>query len=279
MVSYKKQLELQDKKRFYSYTDFRDHLFLFFAKPLSIIFFKLGLKANYVTILSGLSSIIGGLFLTSEKPIYLFSGMIFFIIFYLLDYCDGIVARLRNEQSIGGQYFDLIMHIVNGVSFGMGISLGSILTDGREYIPFAILTVISLSLTLSRFSIGWMAIAMKICEDIKINKNNEDNTISVKQKKPLLLKFLTRFGSILFHEDYFIFTVSLLLFLNIFYGGYLPIDVRTILIIYGAIIYFPAMLLETIFYSDTKLDKIFKKFSRKDKNFLLPDFIFFNDNN
>ena len=88
MILYKKLLYAQKLKRFYSY-EFRDGIFLFFAEPLSILFFKLGLNANFVTFLSGLCSILGSLFLISKDPVIMFFAMFFFIAFYLLDYCDG----------------------------------------------------------------------------------------------------------------------------------------------------------------------------------------------
>ena len=277
MVSFKKKFNSQEKKRFYSY-DKRDLFFMLFAKPLSIIFFKLGFTANFITLLSGLCSIIGCFLLTFENQEVIFFGMFFFILFYVLDYCDGIVARLRNEQSIGGQYLDLIMHIVNGVCFATGISLGSIFADGREYIPFAILTIISVSLTLSRFSIGWMTIAMKSCELKKLNKEiGKDRFKNSNIKKSLFIKLLVRLGSFIFHEDYFIFTVTVILFFNIFYNKYLIFDIRTILIIYGAIIYFPAMVMDIIFYSEEKLKKIFVKFNNDNFDYKLPDFIYFKD--
>ena len=277
MVSFKKKFNSQEKKRFYSY-DQRDLFFMLFAKPLSIIFFKLGFTANFITLLSGLCSIIGCFLLTFENQEVIFFGMFFFILFYVLDYCDGIVARLRNEQSIGGQYLDLIMHIVNGVCFATGISLGSIFVDGREYIPFAILTIISVSLTLSRFSIGWMTIAMKSCELKKLNKEiGKDRFKNSNIKKSLFIKLLVRLGSFIFHEDYFIFTVTVILFFNIFYNKYLIFDIRTILIIYGAIIYFPAMVMDIIFYSEEKLKKIFVKFNNDNFDYKLPDFIYFKD--
>jgi len=284
MDRYKNKLAAQEKKRFYKYSsrDYffsRDNFFMFFAKPLSMIFYKLGFTANFITLLSGLFSIIGGLLLTLEKPLLIFFGMFFFISFYLLDYCDGIVARLRNEDNVGGLYMDLIMHIVNGASFAVGISFGSILSDGKEYIPFALLTIISVSLTLNRFSIGWMAIAMRICEDKKANKKNQESELYIsKVKKSLFTKGFIRLGSFLFHEDYFIFTVTIILFINIFYNSYYPIDIRTFLIIYGAIIYFPAMLMDIIFYSEKKLKHIFIRFNNENSDYHLPDFIYFKDN-
>lgn len=281
MLLNKKLIKDQEKKRFYDYDSFQDRIFIFFANPLSLILYKTGFNAISITLISGFSSIIGGYFLTFENEIVIFAAMIFFIVFYLLDYCDGIVARLRNEQSVGGQYIDSIMHVVTSLSFSTGISVGAVLIDGRKMIPFAILSIIASSLTLSRFSIGWMSIVMKICEDKKQNNNNKKDKrikfISHNYKILFIVKILRRLGSLIFHEDYFIFSVPVIFFFNILYGKNLQIDIRSILIIYGSLIYFPAMLFDILYFSKGKIDSGYLEFKKNDLNPKLPEFIYFKD--
>ena len=153
MKQRKKLLEDALNKRFYSYEDIRDTIFLFLAKPISYFLFKLGFTANFVTLISGLFSLIGGLLISLDNKFSMLLGSLFFLAFYLFDYVDGIVARLRNEQSIGGQYIDLIMHLVTVVSFSLGVSIGSINNNGSLMIPLAFVNVIACALNLSRFKL------------------------------------------------------------------------------------------------------------------------------
>ena len=97
-------------------------------------------------------------------------------IFYLLDYVDGLVARLNKKSSVGGQYLDLVMHQIVGIAISFGIFVGALKAEGEYIIPFGILSVIASSFFLSRFSIGWFSIIMKYFEH-KMDKNrNKINT-------------------------------------------------------------------------------------------------------
>lgn len=276
MFEFKKNIQNQRDKRFYKYEDFRDKSFIIIAEPLSILFYKLGFNSTFITLLSGLCSILGGLLLTLDNKLIILLSMIFFVFYYLLDYCDGILARLRNEQSTGGQYLDSIMHIVTELSFVLGLSFGSILKDGRYFLPFAFLSVIASSLTFSRFAMAWMSICMAICEKKQVN-NIDTKLVTQNKAKPFILKVIIRLGSLIFHEDYFIFIVPVFFFLNIFYSDFLFLDIRTIILIYGSIVYLPAMILDIMFYKKFKIDKIYSYFS--DPNYLpkLPDFIYLKD--
>ena len=261
MINQKKINSANDNKRFYPYIDFRDKIFLVFAKPISLLFFKIGINGNTVSLFSGLFALCGGILLASNNKLIMLSGSACFLLFYLLDYVDGMVARYRDEQSIGGQYLDLIMHLIVSISFSLGISIGSINNDGALIIPFAFLTVIASGLTLSRFSIGWMSIIMKLNENkisTQLNQSNK-NISKIKKTRKFIHKILIRLGSLIFHEDYFIFTLPIILFFNLFLGSKLNIDIRSIIIIFGGVIYFPAIILDVIFYTNNRIDLYYYK--------------------
>ena len=249
MIKYKKEIKEAIDLRFYKYEDFRDKTFLILAKPLAYFLYKLGIDANTISLTSGLVAIIGGLLLTSQNKTIIFVGSLCFPIFYLLDYVDGIVARLNKKSSLGGQYLDLVMHQVVEIAIAFGIFVGALRAEGEYIIPFGIFSIIASSFFLSRFSIGWFSIVMKFFEqkiitNEKIIKSNK--IIKRKIKKNIILLILCRMGSFLFHEDYAVFTLPIIFFSNIFLFRFLVLDIRAIITIYGGLVLYPAIILDII---------------------------------
>tara|TARA_Y100000589_G_scaffold332324_1_gene391754 strand:- start:12499 stop:13332 length:834 start_codon:yes stop_codon:yes gene_type:complete len=275
MKKYKKKINNAENSRFYRYQDFRDKLFLVIANPIAYLFYKLGLSANMVSLASGLIAIVGSILLSSKYPLLIFCGSLCMPLFYLLDYVDGIVARLNSKQSVGGQYLDLIMHQVVVISISFGLFVGSLRADGEIMIPFGLLSIIASSFLLNRFSIGWFAIIMKYFEQkstkgIKVIRSNQLN-----KKKNIIISILSRLGSLLFHEDYAIFSLPLIFFFNIFFHEKIDIDLRSIMIIYGALILFPAMILDIIFYTNNKIDRNYNNLIENEFKPKLPDVFYF----
>ena len=182
MNNYNKKIGKANDLRFYKYEDFRDKIFLILANPLAYFFYKLRIKADTISLLSGFIAILGGILLTSQNKIIIFLGSLCFPIFYLLDYVDGLVARLNKKSSVGGQYLDLIIHQIVGISISFGIFVGALKGEGEYMIPFGILSLIASSFFLSRFSIGWFSIIMKFL-NIKLKNRNKINIKKVEKKK------------------------------------------------------------------------------------------------
>lgn len=276
-MKYIKDIKNSNNLRFYQYEDIRDKIFLIIANPLSYIFFKIGINANQVSILSGFFAILGGILLSSEKNNLAFAGAMCVPIFYLLDYVDGIVARLNKKPTVGGQYIDLIMHQVVTISISIGIFIGALNSDGKFVIPFGILSVLASSFLLSRFAIGWFSIIMKYNEDRSLEKviKYRKKTKIKKKNKNFIISILLRLGSLFFHEDYAIFSLPLLFFLNIFFHDLLIFDVRTFLSLFGGLVLFPAIILDIIYYSNYKIDSNYYLFLDKEFKKKLPDFYYF----
>ena len=266
--------------RFYKYEDFRDKIFLILANPLAYFFYKLRIKANTISLLSGFVAILGGTLLTSQDKIIIFLGSLCFPIFYLLDYVDGLVARLNKKSSVGGQYLDLVMHQIVGIAISFGIFVGALKAEGEYIIPFGILSVIASSFFLSRFSIGWFSIIMKNFEQ-KMYKNGKKINTQKKgrknTKKNIILSILLRLGSLLFHEDYAIFSLPLIFFSNMIIPKFFYFDIRAMITIYGALILFPAIILDIIFYANNKIDSIFIKINDNKLKPKLPDILYFKN--
>ena len=280
MTKYKKEIKEAIDLRFYKYEDFRDKTFLIVAKPLAYFFYRLGIDANTISLTSGLVAILGGVLMTSQNKIIIFIGSLCLPIFYLLDYVDGIVARLNKKSSIGGQYLDLIMHQVVEITISFGIFVGALRAEGEFMIPFGILSIIASSFFLSRFSIGWFSIVMKSFEQ-KIKSKGRiiggNKRIKRKIKKNIILSILFRIGSFLFHEDYAIFTLPLIFFSNLFLFRYLVFDIRAIITIFGGLVLFPAIILDIIFYANNKIDCNLKNLNDKNLKPKLPDILWFKN--
>ena len=278
MSNYKKEINKSIKLRFYKYQDFRDKIFLILANPLAYFFYKIGIDANTLSLTSGLVAIIGGILLTSQNKTIVFFGSLCFPLFYLLDYVDGIVARLNKKNSIGGKYLDLVMHQVVGISISFGIFVGALKAEGEYIIPFGLLSVIASSFFLSRFSIGWFSIVMEFFEQ-KIKNNGKIIKLPklVKRKKNIILLILFRLGSLLFHEDYAVFTLPIIFFSNIFLFNYFVFDIRAIITIYGSLLLFPAIILDIIYYANNKIDSNFRNLNHKNLKPKLPDILYFKN--
>src|SRR3990170_4417554 len=113
--------------RFFPYDDWRDKLFVPPSIVLVWIFVNLGWSGNAVSWLSGVVTIIGGVLLASSDTFLVVAGACSFMLFYLLDYVDGGVARFRNEGGIEGQYVDWLMHSISALSISLGIFIGALL--------------------------------------------------------------------------------------------------------------------------------------------------------
>ena len=98
-------------------------------RPISIrltwLLVRTPISANEVTILQCIFGLIGAvLFACSEYVL----GAIFLQIGYILDLCDGEVARWKHQESKAGNYLDLINHriVIPAMFFGLGIGTGYI---------------------------------------------------------------------------------------------------------------------------------------------------------
>lgn len=91
--------------------------------PLSFILFKLGLSANAVSILGIILSIIGGVFIFSGC---ILSGLLFLLVSYILDFCDGNIARVYRNH----------LHIVDAEKQKLGLLLENLYANVSYFIFF-----------------------------------------------------------------------------------------------------------------------------------------------
>ena len=100
------------------------YIYRHFSTPFTWTFVKFRIPPNIITIFSFFLCIIGFYFLSIGTYISLIFGLLFFILFKILDMSDGEVARIQNKTSIEGIYFDRISHYLYTCCLGIGLGLG-----------------------------------------------------------------------------------------------------------------------------------------------------------
>ena len=94
------------------------------STPFTWIFVNLGIAPNTLTLLGFIVPLFGYYYLSQGSYFSMFIGTLWFLLFKILDVCDGEVARFTNSKSLEGLYFDRINHYVFSLAFGVGIGLG-----------------------------------------------------------------------------------------------------------------------------------------------------------
>jgi phosphatidylglycerophosphate synthase len=236
-LKYKLQFVISHKKKS-THKDWRSKLFLTPALFFTWIFLKLRISANTVSLISIFFPIIGSFFLASQNLKIIFIGSLGISIYFLLDYSDGALAKISKTSSINGIFLDLLMHPLAVVSTISGISIGAIYVTGPQIIPFAILTIIATLISNIKDSYVWFAICF-----FGFEKKNKNSYFYKKKIKKIdhstnnIYRLLKNFCTILFHENYLIFTLPLVSLVNLVFN--FPLDFRVAIVVVGAIIYFP----------------------------------------
>ena len=150
------------------------------AYPLAALFCKLGLSANCVTIMSGISWIISAvavvlsgwmLGLGNISNGYWLLGISLFMVNlgYILDVADGSVARMTNTSSSSGYFLDYVFHLIFHPMYFCSIGIFLYLADGG--IVYLVIGLISIC---SGWGASFSAKEHVLCEHIA--KNSVDFT-------------------------------------------------------------------------------------------------------
>lgn len=248
MISYKEVNDRCISERFFPYDDWRDKIFVPPSIFLTWVFINTGASANFVSFLSGAIAIIGSIMMISENPQIAFFGSFGYIIYYLLDYVDGGVARFNGNIGVGGQYIDWLMHVVSSISVFLAVFISAFKIEGDWIIPFGILTLISVALNLDKYSFAWFSISMYYQQQKIKTFPNKPKPIKIDQTRKqngIFYKILKKIATIIFHENYVIFYLPIFTFLNIYVFNNI-IDFRIVIILIGATINFPITMIEIL---------------------------------
>lgn len=94
--------------------------------PFTAFFIKSGLHPNYITLLGGAAGILAFSSFSIGTKAGFMAGAFLFEAFYILDNCDGEVARARGLSSKFGSWMDTLVdccvHTLCFVGIGIGVS-------------------------------------------------------------------------------------------------------------------------------------------------------------
>jgi len=94
--------------------------------PFTALFIKSGLHPNYITLLGGAVGILAFFLFSMGSKVGFIGGAVLFEAFYILDNCDGEVARARGLSSKFGSWMDTLVdcfiHVLAFIGIGIGAS-------------------------------------------------------------------------------------------------------------------------------------------------------------
>ena len=234
-------------ERYFAYDSLQDRLFVPIAMYLVWLFVRIGVSGNAVSWLSALVAVLGAFLLTSSDSLVVLIGSFGYILWCLLDYVDGAVARFNGKGSVAGQYIDWIMHVIAHIAIIAGIAIGAMNSVGAWIYPFAILGIVAAGLTYAKFSMAWFAICMEQ-QQRRASSHDVQNWAKTKivpasGRLWLWFDYIRRLTVVIFHENWLIFTLPLLAIAQ-FFQVFGAIDLRVVFTIIAGSLYFPVQVLE-----------------------------------
>ena len=234
-------------ERYFAYDSLQDRLFVPVAMYLVWLFVRMGVSGNAVSWLSALIAVLGAFLLTSSDSSVVLIGSFGYILWCLLDYVDGAVARFNGKGSVAGQYVDWIMHVIAHIAIIAGIAIGSMNSVGPWIYPFAILGIVAAGLTYAKFSMAWFAICMEQ-QQRRASSHDVQNWAKTEIVPPSgrlwsWFDYIRRLTVVIFHENWLIFTLPLLATAQ-FFQVFGAIDLRVVFTILAGSLYFPVQVLE-----------------------------------
>lgn len=95
-----------------------------FSRPLTRVFLNTRLGPNQITLLSAAAGVLAFLAFSFGTKASFILGAIFFEAFYILDNCDGEVARAKGRSSKFGSWLDTLVDYAVHVLAFIGITVG-----------------------------------------------------------------------------------------------------------------------------------------------------------
>lgn len=198
-------------------------VYRFFSIYLTALFVKLRFSPNLVSLLSIASAVGGAVLLMFGSYQFLVIGAAVLVFSYLLDRCDGELARYTGKLTVYGGYLEILnSNIVYGSLF-IGLSVGVFRYMG--------------DITMLWFGISAMLFKLlyRFCDTSKgtllknLNRKPEHAPLAVNQASPLYKKILWEVFMFLFFADGMVILVLVLALINklnfllMFYGVTMPL--------------------------------------------------------
>jgi len=146
----------------------------------AFIFVKLGISPNAISISSFFICVLGFIFLSIGTYLSFVIGIMFFILFRIMDDTDGEVARATNKQSLEGLYFEGLQDYIYYSCLGLGLGIGLFRLYQSEihlYLGFLLTFVFIVGYAMTD---SLKPVLRKAVIDKKISKNLSDKDIRKK---------------------------------------------------------------------------------------------------
>jgi len=263
--------------RFSSYSHWIDRIFVPPSIYLVWVSVNLKISANAISWISAFFAIVAAILIANKNPIYICLGTLLYLIYYLLDYVDGAVARFNQTQSVAGQYMDWIMHVISSAAIMSGLAMGAINSSGTWLIPFAVLAIVASVLSYARHSMAWFSIIM---ENQQQRLNNADPggiffQVKNNKKDSLIYDFIRKCTCKFYHEETLLFSLPVLALLHLTIT-HVYLDFRVLLVMCAGLFYFPIMLIEVNkLATNNKIQEAYTKLFFSSEKPILPDDHFF----
>lgn len=98
---------------------------------LSLLLIRLPISANQVTFISMLIGLGGCALFLKGEVLWNIYGALLLVLSYALDYCDGVIARLKNQCSPYGAAFDDFVDWLVDTAIFAGLGYGTWISDGN----------------------------------------------------------------------------------------------------------------------------------------------------
>ena len=142
-----------------------------------------------------------------------------------------LAAHLNHSHACGGQAKCSTCR----VSIMTGLFIGAFSNTGLWLIPFGVLAVVASALSFDRYSFAWFAICMHRQQlTSKGTANKPLKEVKNIKKKSLFFRALLKICGLIFHENYLIFSLPIVAFLNFYIFDFL--DLRVVFIILGGVL-------------------------------------------
>ena len=147
------------------------------SQPCSAILVKLPITPNQITTASLLLGVTGSIFFISSNFESQLIGSFIFFLSYILDNCDGEVARYKNLTSSFGEEFDTFVDWIVHAFFFATLGYGTWL-ETENLIWLWVGLIASAGATINYFLVTFM-LKFKDCED-QTQRANFDETMTQK---------------------------------------------------------------------------------------------------
>lgn len=115
----------------------------FFYRPIAYLLVKstyqFPLTPNHFSIFALIVGLIGGGFFMQGTPLGFIGGGLSVLAFGILDCCDGMLARMKQNSSPLGELIDMLVDVVVSISFYIGIFIGLGKVSNLGFPPYLII--------------------------------------------------------------------------------------------------------------------------------------------